>query len=189
MFCGLCRAQGRSLRSGWRIRSGPTLRSSRPTGCSAHGERRIPPRDPQRIGIPHEGHPSGRNRIHSQRRQMRRFSPATAFGTGDTQSVVLRSCRDCRKAAATARPRNAPTLTRRCELDELRYSILSPVHMDSVVGALESGWGKPNGQSGQMDLQDSGLWHNVVVPGIGLAGMCGLSRIRSTEAGNRRSLR
>lgn len=58
--------------------------------------------------------------------------------------------------------RATPTLTRRCELNELRYSIPSPVNMDSVVGALESAWGKPNGQSEQLDLQDSGLWHNVV---------------------------
>ncbi len=55
-----------------------------------------------------------------------------------------------------------PTLTRRCELDELWYYIPSPVRVDSVVAGLESAWGKPNGQSEEIGLAGSGLWHNVV---------------------------
>ena len=54
------------------------------------------------------------------------------------------------------------TLTRRCELDELWYSVPSPVRVDVVAARLESVWGKANGQSEEMGLVGSGLWHNVV---------------------------
>jgi hypothetical protein len=54
------------------------------------------------------------------------------------------------------------TLTRRCDLDELWYNVRSPVRVESVVAALESAWGKANGQSEEIGLANSGLWHNVM---------------------------
>jgi len=54
------------------------------------------------------------------------------------------------------------TLTRRCELDEFWYTVQAPIPMELIRGALESMWGKANGQSEEMAFGGSSLWPDVV---------------------------
>ena len=56
---------------------------------------------------------------------------------------------------------NASIIKTGCQMQAFWYSAQAPASVTSLVGALSSSWGKPNGTSAKPDIDAWGLWTSV----------------------------